>query len=138
MLSYLTLFGWSFLAATIVPVGSEPAVVVLIQQGYSPVAIVAVATVGNYVGACTTYWLASQARRKLAGTAGRREQRAASLIARYGQPALLFSWVPLLGDAIVAAAGAAQVRFLSFSVWVFAGKLLRYIVITWAATAWLS
>lgn len=138
MLAYLSLFGWSFLAATIVPVGSEPAVVVLIRQGYSPIATVAVATLGNYAGACTTYWLALQARRKLASKPARSERRAARLIAQYGQPALLFSWVPLLGDAIVAAAGAAQMPFLSFSVWVFAGKLLRYAFIAWAATAWLS
>ncbi len=137
MLPYLTLFAWSFLAATILPVGSEPAVVLLVHRGYSLAAIVAVATAGNYAGACTTYWIALQARRRLTADVGARGQRAARLIARYGQPALLLSWVPLLGDAIVAAAGAAQMSFLSFSIWVFVGKLLRYIVLAWGAAAWL-
>ena len=54
-LAYATLFGWSFLAATIVPLGSEPALVALIARGYSVPTVVAVATVGNYLGACTTY-----------------------------------------------------------------------------------
>ncbi|MDQ3170834.1 MAG: hypothetical protein M3Q55_11905, partial [Acidobacteriota bacterium] len=59
-MAYLTLFAWSFLAATIIPLGSEPALVVLVRRAYPFWPLVAVATCGNYLGACTTYWLAKR------------------------------------------------------------------------------
>ena len=127
-MAYLTLFGWSFLAATIVPLGSEPALVVLVRREYPFWPLVIVATAGNYLGACTTYWLAKK-------VAGDRASRAARLMAARGAPALLLSWVPLLGDALVAAAGAAGVRFPAFSFWTIAGKFLRYAAVAWAAGA---
>lgn len=136
VLAYLTLFTWSFLAATLVPLGSEPAVVVMVRDKYSLQAVVAVATVGNYLGACTTYWIALRARRAFSPVTSPRERRASMLIARYGQPALLLSWVPLIGDALVAAAGFAPMPFVPFSLWTFAGKLLRYIAVVWGAAAW--
>jgi len=137
--AYLSLFAWSFLAATLVPVGSELALIVLVRQGYPLPSLVLVATIGNYLGACTTYWLARAAAGALK-TKGRipsrRTERAMSWLNTYGSPALLLSWVPIIGDAIVAVAGAARVRFVPFSTWTIAGKLTRYIAVAWGASAW--
>jgi membrane protein YqaA with SNARE-associated domain len=72
------------------------------------------------------------------GEAPVRQGRAERLLARYGQPVLLLSWVPLLGDALVAVAGAARLPFAGFSLWVAAGKGLRYLAVAWAAGAALS
>ena len=63
VIAYATLFGWSFLAATILPLGSEPALFAMVARGHSVSAAVAVATAGNYLGACTTYWV-GRARRQ--------------------------------------------------------------------------
>jgi membrane protein YqaA with SNARE-associated domain len=131
--AYATLFGWSFVAATIVPLGSEPALVALIVRGYSVAAVVAVATIGNYLGACTTYWVGRGAASAVARK-GAREQRAAALIRRWGQPALILSWVPLIGDALVVAAGVARMPFAPFTFWVILGKALRYIAVAWGAS----
>jgi membrane protein YqaA with SNARE-associated domain len=134
--AYAALFGWSFLAATVVPLGSEPALFALIRSGYAWVPVVAVATAGNYLGSCTTYWLGRQAARVLATRlhTPARERRAAEYVNRYGQPILVFSWVPLLGDALVAAAGAAEMPFAGFSFWVVLGKALRYLAVAWGAS----
>jgi len=51
---------------------------------------------------------------------------------RYGQPVLLLSWVPILGDALVAIAGTTKLRFSHFCFWVSLGKGLRYLVIALA------
>ena len=137
MWAYLTLFGWSFLAATILPLGSEPAVVLLVRQGYSIELVVVVATAGNYVGACTTFWIGRAAARALRDKATNdKDPRATRLLTNYGAPALLLSWVPLIGDAIVAAAGVAQIAFIPFSVWTITGKFLRYVVVAWGAARW--
>ncbi|MBL8113483.1 MAG: DedA family protein [Acidobacteria bacterium] len=125
-----TLFLWSFLAATILPLGSEPALAAIVHGRETVVLPVTVATLGNYLGACTTYALAMTVSRAVKGErALRRMERASALVRRYGAPALLLSWVPLLGDAIVAAAGAARMHVLPFSLWTIAGKAARYTVL---------
>ena len=135
MWAYLTLFAWSFLAATVLPLGSEPAVVVLVRQHYSIPGIVITATIGNYLGACTTYALGRGAAVALRNRSGRsHDSRATRLITTYGAPALLLSWVPIIGDAIVAAAGVANLPVLRFSLWTIGGKLFRYIVVAWLAS----
>lgn len=138
-MAYLALFGWSFLAATVLPLGSEPAVVVLIRDGRSFSGVVSVATLGNFLGASTTYALG----RAAAGTLvqheaprSERSSRAMGTVARYGAPALLLSWVPLVGDAIVAAAGLVRMRFWPFAAWTLVGKAARYVLVAWGASAW--
>ncbi len=133
------LFLWSFLAATVLPLSSEIPLAVYVQN-YGQIAVpVIVATLGNYLGACTTYWLA----RKSAGAFGKTrelqesETKAARLLRRFGQPALLLSWVPIVGDAIVALAGGLKMDFKMFSLWTATGKLLRYAAVGWAASTFI-
>lgn len=134
---YLVLFGWSFLAATVLPLGSEPAVVVMIRQDHSLAAVVTVATIGNFLGACTTYALGRGAARALAAREpSRAARRAAETVSRYGAPALLLSWVPLIGDALVAAAGMARMHVGAFAAWTVVGKAARYLIVAWTARAW--
>jgi membrane protein YqaA with SNARE-associated domain len=136
LIPYLTLFGWSFLAATILPLASEPMLIALVRLRGELAGPVLVATAGNYLGACTTYLLARAAARRLApiAEATRTHARAVRLIERFGQPALLLSWVPIVGDAIVAVAGGVGMALLPFSLWTLAGKLARYAVVAWLAT----
>ncbi|MCA1614761.1 MAG: DedA family protein [Acidobacteria bacterium] len=139
LLTYAALFAWSFLAATVLPLSSEVPLAALVRAQGQIAAPVLVATAGNYLGACTTYWLGRRAARGLGGGEGHVENsRAGRLLARYGGPALLLSWVPVLGDALVAGAGAVGVRFLGFSAWVVPGKGLRYLAVAWAAAEILS
>jgi membrane protein YqaA with SNARE-associated domain len=136
VVAYAALFGWSFLAATILPLGSEPALFAMVARGYSVPTVVAVATVGNYLGACTTYWVGRGAASAIGARhdAGAREQRAAALVSKWGQPVLILSWVPLIGDALVAAAGVARMPLGPFSFWVILGKALRYVAVAWGAS----
>jgi membrane protein YqaA with SNARE-associated domain len=130
MTAYVVLFVWSFLAATLLPLASEPLLIALVRLRGEAVAPVVTATIGNYLGACTTYWIARVAVQRLASADPRAsERRAAALLRRFGAPALLFSWVPIIGDVMVALAGGTRVPFAVFSVWVFAGKLARYAVV---------
>ncbi len=128
---------WSFLAATILPLSSEIPLVAYVRSYQQVAAPVMVATLGNYLGSCTTYWLA----RRAAGAFGKTQQlqqsqsRATRLLRRFGQPALLLSWVPIVGDAIVALAGGLKLNFKWFSLWTALGKLLRYAAVVWAASA---
>ena len=135
MIPYLALFGWSFLAATILPLASEPMLIALVRLREAVVLPVLVATAGNYLGACTTYLLARAAARRLrpVAKATATHARAVRVVERFGQPALLLSWVPILGDAIVVVAGAVRMPFGAFSAWTLAGKFARYAVVAWIA-----
>ena len=122
----------SFLAATVLPVASEVPLAVVVRRHGDFLFPVAVATFGNFIGACTTYLLARIAATKLTRPAVHKP-RALALFERYGAPSLILSWVPVVGDAIVALAGASQVPLLAFSIWTLIGKTTRYAAVAWIA-----
>ncbi len=130
---YPALFLLSFAASTLLPVGSEWLLVALILKGFSPFATVAVATVGNYLGACLTYWIGVYGSpiliRKVLRLDDAAQERARRYYDRYGVWSLFFSWLPVLGDPLCLAGGLVGVGFLRFSLLVFSGKLVRYAVV---------
>jgi len=135
--SYLTLFLLAFLASTFLPVGSEWLLVTLLLNDYEPLALIATATAGNTLGACTNYWIGIYGGpfliRRVLRISGTGQERAERLYTRYGSWSLLFSWLPVVGDPLCFVAGLLKVRFTRFSVLVFSGKLVRY-----AAVAYLT
>jgi membrane protein YqaA with SNARE-associated domain len=131
LLDLLVLFAWSFAAATILPLSSEIPLAVAVRRSGTWLTPVIVASVGNYLGACTTYFLARFAADRAAPTPPRRTAHATALISRYGSPALLLSWVPLIGDVLVALAGVAHMPFVRFSIWTVIGKVARYAAVAW-------
>lgn len=136
VLAYTGLFAWSFLAATVLPLGYEAALAALVGARGQLVVPLLVATTGNVLGACTTYWLGRKASRIFVQRLepARKEARAARLLRRYGGPALLLSPLPVIGDVLVALAGATRVPFGVFLFWVTLGKGARYVVVALAAS----
>lgn len=124
------LFALSFLASTLVPLGSEWLLVALLLQRHDPALLIAVATAGNALGACTTYGIgrmgSAPLKRRLLRMDRHAEERAVELFRRYGAPALLFTWLPLVGDGLCLAAGLLNYTFSRFIVLMTAGKLGRY------------
>ncbi|MCK4928387.1 MAG: DedA family protein [Methanosarcinales archaeon] len=134
---YFSLFFTSFLASTIFPLGSEGLVVYLITQGHNIGIVVVIASIGNYLGACTTYLLGWVGREKYLEKYLRMKQseleRGEQIFEKYGAPILLFTWVPLVGDAIAAIGGIFKLNFVIFSVYVFIGKFIRYLAVAYLA-----
>lgn len=134
---YPTLFAVSFLAATILPLGSEWLLVAMVLQQFNPVSAVTVATAGNYLGALTTYLLGLLGSeflvRKLFRIDATRQHKAERFYQRYGSWSLLLSWLPVIGDPICLVGGILKVPFTRFSLLVLAGKGARY-----AAVAYLT
>ena len=59
--------------------------------------------------------------------------RAEQRFVKYGLFSLCFAWVPVIGDPITVLAGILRVRLLWFVLLVTAGKLIRYIAISYLA-----
>lgn len=139
---YPALFLVSFLAATLLPLGSEWLLIALLLQKHDPLPAVAVATVGNYLGACTSYAIGIYGSNLLIGKVLRigdaERQRAERLFARYGSWSLLLSWVPIIGDPLCLAGGLLKTNFALFSLLVVAGKLGRYAAVAWLTLAGVS
>lgn len=130
---YPALFMLSFLASTVVPLGSEWLLAVLLTNGFEMSYVVPVATVGNTLGALTTYaiglWGGPFLVRRVLRVKPENQQRAEQYFGRYGSWALLFSWLPILGDPLCLVGGVLKTSFWKFLALVAVGKLLRYLVV---------
>ena len=132
---YSGLFVLSFLASSLLPVGSEWLLVLMLIKGNDPLATVSVATIGNYLGSCTTWaigiWGGPLLIRRVLRIDPATEEAAVRFYRRYGVWSLLLSWMPIIGDPLCLAGGILRVDFTRFSLLVFTGKLVRYAVVSW-------
>lgn len=134
----------SLVSATLLPMGSEPAVfgyVKLAPEMLWPAVLVA--TLGNTVGGAISYAMGLGAEKayerwrekhpgktggKRAG--GRWHDYISYWIHRLGPPALLFSWLPVVGDPLCAVAGWFRLPFWRSVMYMSIGKFLRYLLMT--------
>lgn len=141
------IFTVSTVSATILPLGSEPAVfgyIKLSPHMFWPAVLVA--TLGNTLGGIISYAMGLGAekgyerwrekhghldvdaqRRK---SAGRWHQHISDWIDRFGPSALFFSWLPIVGDPLCVVAGWLKLPFWPSVFFMAIGKFLRYVVMT--------
>jgi membrane protein YqaA with SNARE-associated domain len=123
------LFLSSFLAATLLPGGSEVALFALLKlHPEQTVPALILATIGNTLGGMTTYAMARLLPQKLM-------PQKSAMVARHGAPALLFAWMPIVGDALCAAAGWLRLSWLPCMLWMALGKGARYVIVAMGASA---
>jgi membrane protein YqaA with SNARE-associated domain len=130
------LFLASFLAATVLPGGSEAVfVALLLARPELAVPALLLATLGNTLGGMSTYALARLLPEKKVGSGETvRQARIHAFLLRHGAPALLLAWAPLVGDALCAAAGWLRLPWLACALWMALGKGARYALLAWGAT----
>ncbi|MCH9814683.1 MAG: DedA family protein [Epsilonproteobacteria bacterium] len=132
-MTFLTLFTLSFLAATLLPGGSEALLLYDLSLGYDPFLLIFVATIGNTLGSLVNYWIGLKGVDYLITKKYLKAQqmdRADKLFARYGAFSLLLSWVPIIGDPITFIAGVLKYDIKKFLAIVFLAKGIRYGVIS--------
>ena len=136
-LGYFGLFIAAFLAATILPLSSEVVLSALLITGLSPIALIAIATTGNVLGSLANYalgyWASLEVIKKWLNMSEQEFIRAEQRFVKYGMISLCFAWVPIIGDPLTVIAGILRIRLLWFVVLVTAGKLMRYIVISYVS-----
>ena len=140
-----TVFLISFISATLLPLGSEPAVFGLIKINpdlFWPA--IGVATAGNTLGGIVSWWMgygAHQAvdlvRKKQHATNTERTPwgdhfhgQALAWLEKMGPKACLLSWLPGVGDPLCAVAGWLKMPLLPCAIYMAIGKFLRYVVMT--------
>jgi membrane protein YqaA with SNARE-associated domain len=129
---YLTLFSLSFLAATLLPLGSEALLIYDVTQGYRPLFLWGVATFGNTLGSMLNYLLGRKGEHYLEKKGyldSAKIDKAKITFRRYGAWSLLLSWLPIVGDPLTFIAGVLRYPFSLFVGLVFLAKGVRYGVV---------
>jgi membrane protein YqaA with SNARE-associated domain len=136
-----TLFFVALVSATLLPLGSEPALIGLVKLDPNIFwAAVFVATAGNTIGGAISYatgFYAERAYEKVSHHAAQdaTSRRATAWLSRWGPPACLLSWLPVIGDPLCAVAGWLRLAFWPCVGYMAIGKFARYVTMT-AAVMW--
>ena len=148
-----SLFAISFVSATLVPLGSEPAVYAMVKLRPDLFwAAIGVATLGNTLGGVVDYWMGRGAEwmlesrlrldrhglpaRAACAPPGRWHQRAVRWMERFGAFGCILAWLPGIGDPLCAVAGWLRLPFWRCVFWMAIGKGLRYVTMT-AGLIWM-
>lgn len=128
------LFTSAFISSTIAPGGSEAVLAYMVaKQLYANEVLLMVATIGNTLGALTTWGLGMLAAKKypLASLLPKEKQRALTIVEQRGIWVLFFSWLPIIGDVLCFAGGWLRLPFVQACLLILLGKLSRYAMIVW-------
>jgi len=129
------LFLGTFLAATVLPFSSDALYVAALMAGlWSPVAVLTVATLGNWLGGVTTYLMGRLAKwewvERIFRVSREKLQSQKAVIDKWGVWAALVSWVPFIGDIINLALGFYKTPAAGTLILLLVGKFLRFVVWT--------
>ncbi len=134
-LAISSLFFSAFISATIAPGGSEAVLVYWVNESVlSPKMLVFVATIGNTLGAITTWvmgWFLS-IKFPVDSALSKDKQRAVDWVRKWGRIALFFSWAPVIGDALCFAGGWLRLPVVTSILIIMVGKALRYAAVVLA------
>jgi membrane protein YqaA with SNARE-associated domain len=131
---YLGLFIASFLGATIIPFSSEVVFSLLVINGYDIKVSILVATIGNWLGGLSSYYLGRLGKwttlEKYFKLKKERIFQFKTKIDKWGSLLALFCWLPVIGDVIAVSLGFFRTNYILVAIWMFIGKILRYVI--WA------
>lgn len=119
----------SFVAATLLPLGSEPTVLAVLSANpeMAP-AVIALATLGNTLGGITDYGIGYAAKQTFARE---RDSFWFGWLRRFGAKTLLLGWLPAIGDPLCTLAGYLKLPFWPSVAYMALGKGVRYVVMSW-------
>ena len=135
-----TVFLVSFISATLLPLGSEPAVFGLVKLNPSLFwQAVLVATAGNTLGGAVDWWMGYGAHKVTDKMTEKvtdqpphsaHHGRAVRWLEKLGPKACLLAWLPVVGDPLCAMAGWLKFPFWPCLAYMTVGKFARYFLMT--------
>ena len=133
-LGLLGLFISSFISATIIPFSSEFVLSFLLANQYPLEMCLIIAALGNWLGGITSYGLGRLGElnyiKYFTGLNRPKIEKVRGKVDKWKSPLAFFCWLPLVGDIFAVGLGFYKINFLKVSLWMFIGKMIRYVV--WA------
>ena len=134
---YGGMFISAFLAGTILPFSSEVVLLACVALGLDPLLSTLSTTLGNVLGGLTCYWIGRLGEmewiEKYFRVSRKQLDKAARFIHGKGSWMALFSFLPVIGDALLIALGLMKANVWIVSAAMSIGKLIRYAVIVMTA-----
>lgn len=128
----IALFSSAFLAATILPFSSEAALLLALENGMLASKALLFATSGNILAIIFNYLLGffiyEKSKTKLKSS--KIGRRALLYGHKHGYYALVFSWMPVIGDPITIVAGLVRMNFVYFVMIAGVLRFVRYYLLT--------
>jgi membrane protein YqaA with SNARE-associated domain len=126
-----TVFLISFISATLLPLGSEPAVFGFVKLRPDMLwPTIFVATLGNTLGGVVDYWMGYGAKKVISKNSDRATATALRWVEKFGPKAMLLSFLPAVGDPLCAVGGWLKLSFWPCVFYMAIGKFLRYAIYT--------
>jgi len=101
-------------------------------QQYSVLTLILVASVGNTLGGMSSYAIGRIIIWRFPSkTIKTNRQRAIQHLRKFGYPALLLSWLPIIGDPLCVAAGYLKTNVYLTVLLIAIGKTARYATLAW-------
>ena len=126
------MFAVSFISATLLPLGSEPAVFGLVKLNPDLFwSAIGIATIGNTLGGAVT-WAMGLASHNVVDRYQHSKHHIKALVwlERIGPKACLLAWLPVVGDPVCAVAGWLKLPFWPCVGYMAVGKFGRSRVMT--------
>ena len=131
---YVGLFIGAFLAATVIPFSSDVLLVALLAAGGNPYISITLATLGNWLGGMTSYWLGRLGKwewiERWFGVTSEKLEHQREKIVRWGSLMAFLTWLPFIGDVLAIGLGFYKVDARKTAVFMLIGKCARFV--TWA------
>ena len=128
-ISLTALFFSAFISSTLLPGGAEVGLLYLFKSNEFPAwQLITVASLGNTLGGMTSWalgWLLAK-RYSAENMLKKNHRKALSRLRQWGNPSLLLSWLPVVGDPLCVAAGWLGLNVYLSLFYIGLGKTLRY------------
>lgn len=130
---YWGMFLSAFLAGTILPFSSEAVLLACVGLGLDPVWSTLATTAGNALGGLTCYWIGHLGKMEWIEKYFKVDQKQLDKAVRFihgkGAWMALFSFLPVIGDAILIALGLMRANVWIVGLSMTIGKLGRYAIL---------
>ena len=132
-LGYIGLFISCFLAATfVIPFSPEDILGILILKGFNLQLTIIIATIGNWMGGMTSYFIGRIGDwKKIEKYFKIKKEKVNAFkqrIDKWGSVLAFFTWFPLGGDILALSLGVFKVDVYKVSIWMLIGKFFRFVV----------
>lgn len=128
---YIGLFIGAFLAATLVPFSSDVLLIGILAAGGDPYISVILASVGNWLGGLTSYWVGWLGKwewiEKWFRISRNKLEEQKGHVDKYGSLLALMTWLPIVGDLFAVALGFYRVDLKKSAVFMLIGKFGRFV-----------
>lgn len=130
---YIGLFLISFLAATILPIGSELLFSAMVIGSFDMWICIIVASIGNWLGGMTNYYLGSLGKtewiEKYLKVDRQKVIKIQHFLSKKGAVMAFFCFLPVIGDVIALALGYMRANIYIVNISMFLGKFIRYTIL---------